>query len=179
VDEISERYVASLWHGGQFSPLYAFASSGTIIDGLESEIEADLQNSSASATDLAQLRELRDYLRPQMWRLAAHELGREQAAEAASEAARALAGEVAERLLAALDAQGPQAQELLQARPAWADGQTPRAVFEAVTGLDAHAEATRNLAAYESTCELLREAWERGVAQTFADALGSELRAVA
>jgi hypothetical protein len=179
VDEISARHIASLWHGGQFSPLYAFASSGSITDGLESEIEADLRNSNASSSDRAQLRELRDYLRPRMWERAAYQGGRETGAEAAGDAAGAFAGEVAERVLARFDAQGPQAQEVLQAKPVWADGQTPRAVFETITGLDAHAEATWNLAAYDATCELLRKAWERGVEETFVDELVRELRAVA
>jgi hypothetical protein len=31
------QHVAREWHGGQFSALYAFASSGTVVDGLGSE----------------------------------------------------------------------------------------------------------------------------------------------
>jgi hypothetical protein len=36
--EYDPRLIASEWHGGQFRPLYALSSSGTIVDGLESEI---------------------------------------------------------------------------------------------------------------------------------------------
>ena len=32
------REIASLWHGGQASALYAYASSGTIVPGLSMEI---------------------------------------------------------------------------------------------------------------------------------------------
>lgn len=35
VDELRE--LASQWHGGQFSPLYAFASSGTVVAGAANE----------------------------------------------------------------------------------------------------------------------------------------------
>lgn len=37
------RETASNWHGGQSSALYAFASTGTIIEGLEAEIRDDLR----------------------------------------------------------------------------------------------------------------------------------------
>jgi hypothetical protein len=33
------RHIASEWHSGQWSALYAFSSSGTIQSGLESEVE--------------------------------------------------------------------------------------------------------------------------------------------
>jgi hypothetical protein len=37
--DLSElRAIASAWHGGMSSPLYAFASSGAIVDGIEREI---------------------------------------------------------------------------------------------------------------------------------------------
>lgn len=37
------RRIASDWHGGQRSPLLAFASTGTMIDGLEAEIRDNLK----------------------------------------------------------------------------------------------------------------------------------------
>lgn len=33
------RELASHWHGGQWSALYAFSSSGTIVEGLRAEVE--------------------------------------------------------------------------------------------------------------------------------------------
>jgi hypothetical protein len=33
------RELASQWHGGQSSPLYAYASTGTRIEGLEAEVK--------------------------------------------------------------------------------------------------------------------------------------------
>ena len=33
------REVASQWHGGQWSALYAFSSSGAVVDGLGSEAQ--------------------------------------------------------------------------------------------------------------------------------------------
>lgn len=37
------RQVAADWHGGQSSPLYAFSSTGTIVEGLEAEIRGCLK----------------------------------------------------------------------------------------------------------------------------------------
>jgi hypothetical protein len=37
-DRTSLRNIASDWHGGQSSALYAFASTGTIVSGLEAEV---------------------------------------------------------------------------------------------------------------------------------------------
>lgn len=36
------RKIASEWHGGQSSPLYALASTGSILDGISSEIVNNL-----------------------------------------------------------------------------------------------------------------------------------------
>lgn len=60
-DRVSNyRRTASYWHGGQFSPLYAFASTGSIIPGLEREVrerihEADDQRLYSDATKLRNL----------------------------------------------------------------------------------------------------------------------------
>ena len=58
------RETASAWHGGQWSPLYAFASSGTVVAGAASEAEHCLRfyTDDASDTDRAALRALVDYL---------------------------------------------------------------------------------------------------------------------
>lgn len=42
IDEGEARLIASHWHGGQSSALYAFASSGTILESLEGEITGEL-----------------------------------------------------------------------------------------------------------------------------------------
>jgi hypothetical protein len=38
------RFLASLWHGGQWSPLYAFSSTGTVVEGLSGEIRSCLRS---------------------------------------------------------------------------------------------------------------------------------------
>jgi hypothetical protein len=43
IDESAARKIAADFHGGQFSDLYAFASSGFIGESLASEIESDLR----------------------------------------------------------------------------------------------------------------------------------------
>jgi hypothetical protein len=43
IDEDTARKIAADFHGGQFSDLYAFASSGFIGESLTSEIESDLR----------------------------------------------------------------------------------------------------------------------------------------
>ena len=42
LDEFRAREIASEWHSGQWSSLYAFSSSGTIDDGLMAEVESCL-----------------------------------------------------------------------------------------------------------------------------------------
>lgn len=46
---MKHRKTAADWHGGQWSALYAFASTGTIVPGLESEIETILRDKIASS----------------------------------------------------------------------------------------------------------------------------------
>ena len=38
ISEDQARVIAGDWHGGQWTPLYAFSSSGTITSGIEREI---------------------------------------------------------------------------------------------------------------------------------------------
>lgn len=60
IDEGEARFIASQWHGGQNSALYAFASTGTILDGLEDEITSD-----CDSADKIDLQALLDYLKQQ------------------------------------------------------------------------------------------------------------------
>ena len=57
IDESEARLIASQWHGGQFSALYAFSSSGTILDALEGEITGELP------AEKIELEALLDYLK--------------------------------------------------------------------------------------------------------------------
>jgi hypothetical protein len=43
LNESEARKIAGDWHGGQWSPLYAFCSSGTITPGIDSEISQCLR----------------------------------------------------------------------------------------------------------------------------------------
>jgi hypothetical protein len=174
VDEFTAREIASEWHGGQFMPLYAYSSSGTIVDGLDSEIDAAL-NGPAPAREKQRLRELRAYLQPRLWAHAARNMGREEAEEAAKDAADAWAAGVHQQVLVAIAQRAALPSVAREAMPSW-EQVTPRAVFEAVTFLDAHAEATWRIQAYEQVCEQLREAWEEGVNDAFTTALARELQ---
>lgn len=42
--ETGARTIASNWHGGQASPLYAFASSGAIVPGIIREIRNNIRS---------------------------------------------------------------------------------------------------------------------------------------
>ena len=112
------------------------------------------------------------------WEAEAFRLGQEAARAAASWTA----DDHAARVLAMLEAGDPEAENYLPARPdlsgEWADAPTPRSLFEEVTGLDAHAEATFNQDAYQDVLGQLCEAWERGVAETFEAVCEAELRKV-
>jgi hypothetical protein len=119
--------------------------------------------------------------RERKWETAARELGRETGKAAGSWAADGNTTEDhARRVLELLEAGDPAADELLPARPnlsgEWADAPTPRWLFEHVTGLDAHAEGSWNADAYQAVLELLCDAWEAGVDETFEDACVAELR---
>jgi hypothetical protein len=47
--------------------------------------------------------------------------------------------------------------------------QPPRSLFEDITGLDAHAEASWNYDAYQAVLGHLCDAWEAGVDETFSN----------
>jgi hypothetical protein len=73
----------------------------------------------------------------------------------------------------------PAAWDYLPAQPnlsgEWADALTPRSLFEQVTGLDAHAEATYNVEAYDAVCDVLCDAYQDGVSDTFEQACEAAL----
>lgn len=56
----SLRQTAAEWHSGQWSPLYAFASTGTIESGLEAEILSCLRD--ASPRDTERLQAILDFI---------------------------------------------------------------------------------------------------------------------
>ena len=69
-DDIA-RETAAAWHGGQWSPLYAFASTGTVREDVLSEVDeciASLEGDRAiNAHSLqCELRALRAYLVPRV-----------------------------------------------------------------------------------------------------------------
>lgn len=70
IDLSALRALAAAWHGGQWSPLYALASSGAIVDGIEREIEEDIAIAERFGTtdpdyaeDVLPLRQLLIYVR--------------------------------------------------------------------------------------------------------------------
>lgn len=40
IEDFEAREIASKWHGGQSSPLYALASTGTVVSGADSEVRS-------------------------------------------------------------------------------------------------------------------------------------------
>jgi len=62
ISEEKARRIASEWHGGKSSPLYAFSSSGTILDGLDYEIARSL-DATTLATDMHELSALLEYVK--------------------------------------------------------------------------------------------------------------------
>lgn len=58
------REIASSWHGGQGSPLYALASSGAIVDGVVEEIDECAESCKGKGgSDFTNLIDLRTYVR--------------------------------------------------------------------------------------------------------------------
>jgi hypothetical protein len=64
--ERTARKIASEWHGGQFSAMYAFSSTGTVTETLLNEIDADLkvvtQSPHYSEKDRRKLTRLRKFV---------------------------------------------------------------------------------------------------------------------
>lgn len=91
-EQAEHRQTAADWHGGQNSPLYAYASTGTVTEGLLGEIDDCLAlvergavNSDTDVVDEhARLRTLLDAVRPEVARLKAHTVGYEHGENAAA-----------------------------------------------------------------------------------------------
>jgi len=112
-----------------------------------------------------------------IWKREAYDLGVEQARGAASWVTDGNdSDESRKRKLADIEAYGV---DVVISAPnlsgEWADSLTPRVLFEQVTGLDAHAEASYNLDAYEGVSEELCSSFEDGVGDTFESAVVEEL----
>lgn len=116
------------------------------------------------------------------WTAAARELGCEHARNAASWVTDGNESDDSRRhkLYLIESGDGEDLDEWLPARPnlsgEWADNPTPRSLFEDLTGLDAHAEATWNADAYNALVDELSDAYESGVDETFSEACETELR---
>ena len=112
------------------------------------------------------------------WKRAAYERGAEDARATASWITDGNdTDESRRRKLERIDEYGP--DDILN-RPnlsgEWADDSTPRSLFEEITGLDAHANASFNPDAYNGVCDELCRSYEDGVDDTFTDACITELR---
>jgi hypothetical protein len=115
----------------------------------------------------------------------AYRLGADAALAAASWAADGNTSDDHRRAVLAMLADGdPQAYDYLPAEPnlsgEWADGPTPRSLYEDITGNDhSEAEADAGLA-YEmlvgSVMDAICDAWEAGVSDHFEQACVAELR---
>lgn len=94
MSESAERHrqTAAEWHGGQSSPLYAFASTGNVVPGIVEEIEVCLAVAERGLLDAGvdpdgqpeRLRELLLYVHPESATAKAREVGREHAKNAAA-----------------------------------------------------------------------------------------------
>lgn len=60
-EDISHARLAELYHGGQFFPLYAFLSSGTVVNGLHSEILSCLRMVRKNGRHCAELAALEEF----------------------------------------------------------------------------------------------------------------------
>lgn len=63
-DRLSRPYrdVAADWHGGQCTPLYFYASTGTIFDGIVEEIDECLKGVGGSLAETRRLVALRRFV---------------------------------------------------------------------------------------------------------------------
>lgn len=64
LSDLQARVIASRWHGGQASPLYSLASTGSTgdMDSLLSEIERDVEEAGDDVTEADALRGLAGYV---------------------------------------------------------------------------------------------------------------------
>jgi hypothetical protein len=84
------RQTAADWHGGQSSPLYAYASTGTVVTGIDTEIRSclahvdrgDLPRERDPEHERERLQALLHHVEPDIATVRAHEIGREHAEHA-------------------------------------------------------------------------------------------------
>lgn len=50
-EDFSHYALAERWHGGQWSPLYAFLSTGTVTEGLSSEILSCMSHATKNSDE--------------------------------------------------------------------------------------------------------------------------------
>jgi hypothetical protein len=171
IDEQQARMIASCWHDGQSSALYAFNCTGARrVDALlEVERELRLLNErierGESAGPWRDLQMLVDYLKPDEWRQEARELGEDAGRAAGSWAADGNTPSAsAVLILAALNDGDPAGFDALPPEPHLEDPDIARLAFEIVgeeiDGMPNKRELTGELA----------DAWQEGVTNTFTDA---------
>jgi hypothetical protein len=123
--------------------------------------------------------QMTDEAQHQGWIREAREAGEEAARDAASWIADGNSEEVdCERMLRGLQDGDPEFIDRLvypNLSGEMADGPTPKSLFEEITGLDSHAEASYNIDAYSALSDALCSAWEAGVEETFLPACEAEL----
>jgi hypothetical protein len=131
------RRTATLWHGGQSSPLYAFASTGTVVPGIDHEIwdcvaiveRGELGVDADPVEEHERLLALLHHVEPEVAIGKAREVGREHGENAAAWWQQdALGGRAtgdtastARRVLQGLDDGDP---VILDTLPGWVDGYT-------------------------------------------------------
>lgn len=60
-EDLSHARLAELYHSGQWSPLYAFLSTGTVVNGLHSEILSCIRMAEKSSKHCAELAALEEF----------------------------------------------------------------------------------------------------------------------
>lgn len=65
VGEETARLIASRWHGGQWTALYAFSSTGHVSEGLAEEVAAELRAPGLDHDDWCELAALEQYVAEQ------------------------------------------------------------------------------------------------------------------
>jgi hypothetical protein len=123
---------------------------------------------------------MQDSNEQQAWQDEARKLGTEAAEAAASWTVDGNSDrQERARVLAMLRDGDPDAYDYLPREPnlsgEYADDLTPRSLFEDITGLDAHAEATWSVDAYNAVVDALCDAYDEGVSETFSLACEREL----
>lgn len=175
----AHRLTAGDWHGGQSSPLYAYASTGAITVGLVTEIQECIdivEHSDVSAdTDVVEEHErlsaLLDEVRPEAARQKARAIGHAHAQDAASWWQQDAIGgrstgdtaEVARRVLRGIEEGDPAVLDALPRQSsALPDGYTPDDLAEDCPGPEPDLDDTPAHRLWHEAQPGLREAYEDG-----------------